>query len=49
MHFWNIRIVKIVRNIRNAMHGGATKLLQGGRLLILRDGKTYTVQGWEVR
>ena len=33
----------------SAIHGGATKLLQGGQLLILRNGKTYTVQGQEVR
>ena len=33
----------------SAMHGGVTKFLLNGQLLILRDGKTYTVQGQEVR
>ena len=33
----------------SAMHGGPQKILHNGQLLILRDGKTYNVQGQEVK
>ena len=35
--------------IIDGMFNGSQKILHNGQLLILRDGKTYTVQGQEVR
>ena len=38
-----------IDNIESSAEFGGQKILRNGHLLILRDGKTYTVQGKEVR